>query len=192
MVIVVDKLFNSSHQLLVDIKAIEIIHPTLQDTPEAFHRAVVDTSSHSGHALCHSLLVQLRTKLPAGILESPVTVEQRVCIRILLRRQIESLKYQLVVVALANGKGDDVSALQIEDCTEIGLLPVGTIFHLCYIRTPFLVYFGCRKISVQNVFGCNLRRGSLVGRTPPADDSQPAIHHLRPDSYATNCGTACS
>ena len=153
MVIVVDKLLNRSCQLFVGIKAIEVVHLTLQNTPEALHRAVVDASAHSGHALCHPLLVQFLTKLPAGILESPVTVEQRVCIRILLHRQIKSLKYQLVVVALANGKGDDVFAFQIENCAEIGFLPVRTILHLCHIRTPFLVYFGCRKISVQNVFG---------------------------------------
>lgn len=37
MVIVVDKLLNRSCQLFVGIKAIEVVHLTLQDTPEALH-----------------------------------------------------------------------------------------------------------------------------------------------------------
>jgi hypothetical protein len=48
-----DKLLDSSHKFLVGIKAAEIVHLTLQNAPEAFHRPVIDTSTNPGHTFTH-------------------------------------------------------------------------------------------------------------------------------------------
>ena len=114
-----DKLLDGIHEFLVVVKVVEIVHLTLLDAPEALHRTVIDTSSHPGHTLLHSLFVQLGLKLLARILEATVTMEQWVRIRILFHGQIEGLKYQLVIVTLTNCKRNNVSTFQIKNCAEI-------------------------------------------------------------------------
>lgn len=75
VVVVMDKLSYCIHKLLIGFKMGEIIHFTLQDAPEALHRAIVNTSANTGHTLLHSLLLQHILELLARVLESPVTVK---------------------------------------------------------------------------------------------------------------------
>ena len=70
-----DKLLNSSHELLIGFEMVEEVHLTFQDAPEALHGTVINTSANTGHTLLHSLLVQFRLELLARVLESPVTVK---------------------------------------------------------------------------------------------------------------------
>lgn len=49
------------------------------------------------------------------------------------RSQIQSFKDKLVIVTLANRKGNNASAFQIKNCTEISFLTLKTAFHLRYI-----------------------------------------------------------
>ena len=53
---------------------------------------------------------------------------------------IEGFKYELVVVVPANCKGNNISALQVQNSAEIGFLAPGTIFHFCNIGTLLLIY----------------------------------------------------
>ena len=83
-------------------------------------------------------------------------------------------KYELVVVVPANCKGNNISALQVQNSAEIGFLAPGTIFHFCNIGTQFLIYgVGC-EFSVQNILGIYFRGGSMLSRTLSADDGQQA------------------
>lgn len=52
--------------------------------------------------------------------------EQWVRIRMLLYSQIKGFKDRPVIIALANGKGNNVSAFQIKNCTELSISA-----HLC-------------------------------------------------------------
>ena len=44
------------------------------------------------------------------------------CVRVFLYCQIKCLKHQLVIIALADSKGNNISALQIKNGTKIGFL----------------------------------------------------------------------
>ena len=75
VIVVMDKLLNSSHELLIGFEMVEVVHLTFQDAPEALHGPIINTSANTGHTLRHSLLVQFRLELLARVLESPVTVK---------------------------------------------------------------------------------------------------------------------
>ena len=93
-------------------------------------------------------------------------------VRVLLNCQIKGFEYGPVVVVPANRKRNDISALQVQNGTEIGFLALRAIFHFCNIGTPFLIYgVGC-EFSVQNILSSYFRSGSLVSRTLSADDSK--------------------
>ena len=89
VVVVMDELLNSTGQFLVGIKVIEIVHLTLQNTPESLHRAIINAAANSRHTLFHSLFIQFSLELLARVLESAVTMEQWVCVRIFLYCQIK-------------------------------------------------------------------------------------------------------
>lgn len=148
VVVVMDKLFNCSNQRFVGFKPVEIIHLAFQNVPEAFHWAVINAVTNSGHTLLHPLFVQFLLEGFACILESTITVEQRMCIRILLNYKIKGFKHKLVVIALTNGKRNNISAFQIQNGTEIGTLTFRTVFHLGNISTPLLIYSVCGKLPV--------------------------------------------
>ena len=114
-VVVVNELVDRCHKLFVGLKVVQIIHLALQDAPEAFRRTVVNTSADSGHALRHFLFVQPRLKLPARVLKPSVTMEQRMRVRILFDRQVKCIENKLVVIMLANGEGDNISAFQVQN-----------------------------------------------------------------------------
>lgn len=83
-------------------------------------------------------------------------------------------KYELVVVVPANCKGNNISALQVQNSAEIGFLAPGTIFHFCNIGTPLLIYRVSCEFSVQNILGSCFRSASPVSRAFSADDGQQA------------------
>ena len=67
----------------------------------------------------------------------------------------------MIVVALTNCEGNDISALQIQNCAEIDFLAFGTIFHLVNIGTPLLIYIVGIKFSIEYIFCCNFRSGPV-------------------------------
>ena len=81
VVVVVNIAFNRGNELFSACKSMPIIALTLQDSPEAFHRAVVNAAANTGHTLCHPGIQQFLVEGSAGVLESTVAVEQRVCMQ---------------------------------------------------------------------------------------------------------------
>ena len=66
----------------------------LQNAPEALHRTVINAMRHAGHTLRHTRLHELVVKYAVGILKSPVTVEQRMRVRIGLHSLVKGLENQ--------------------------------------------------------------------------------------------------
>lgn len=77
-VVIDDITLNHTDQFLPAGKVSAIVSFPLEDTPEAFHGAVVDAHSHAGHALSDAGLGQLVMKDLGGIGAASVAVEQRV------------------------------------------------------------------------------------------------------------------
>lgn len=75
IIVVVDIVLNGRNQLFPVGKSMSVIAFALQNSPEPFHRAIVNAAANMGHALCHSGIQQLFAEGSAGVLESPVAVE---------------------------------------------------------------------------------------------------------------------
>ena len=75
VIVVVDIIFNGRNQLFPAGKSVSVIAFSLQDSPEAFHWAIVNAAANAGHALCHSSIQQFLVKGSAGVLVSSVAVE---------------------------------------------------------------------------------------------------------------------
>ena len=112
-VVVTNVTFNHSDQFLFAGKAPAVVAFPLQDTSKALHRAIVNTMSHAGHALCHAGLLQLVVKSPVGILEASVTVEQRMGIRIRLDSLVKGLVDKRIVISLAEHIGHDTPVTEV-------------------------------------------------------------------------------
>lgn len=132
-----------------------IIHLTFQHSPEAFYRAIINAVCHSGHALLHMVLLKPRIELLACILESPVAVEQRMCVRLKLNGLIKGVHHQWIVVMVTDLESHDSAVIQVEDSAQIDLADFYTsvVLKLGYIRQPLLVRRLSVEFSVQVVSG---------------------------------------
>ena len=74
-VVIANILLDHLDKLVLAGKPSAVIAFPLQNAPEALHRAIVNTSANTGHALPHSLFFQHILELLARVLESPVTVK---------------------------------------------------------------------------------------------------------------------
>ena len=74
------------------MKLLEIVHLGFENAPEALHGAVVNAAAWTGHALRCMDSIQLRFKLPDGILKAPVTVKQGMGARVGVHRRIKGVK----------------------------------------------------------------------------------------------------
>ena len=86
-------MLNSRDQFLLISEFPQIVHLRFQDSPESFHRAIINTSSNSGHTLYHLGRLQLCSEYFTRILESSVTMEQRMCVRIILNGFIKGVEW---------------------------------------------------------------------------------------------------
>lgn len=116
-VIEMNVVLNSGYQLLLISNFSQIIHLGFQDSPESLHRAIVNASSNSGHTLYHFCSIQLCSEAFARVLESTVTMEQRMCVGIFLNCFLKGIEYQFIIVAGTNFIGHNPSVIQIENCT---------------------------------------------------------------------------
>ena len=71
-VVIADVVANHVDQISSAGETVAIIPLTLQDAPEALHRAVINAVGHSGHTLCHTGLFQLVVKTSVCILEPTI------------------------------------------------------------------------------------------------------------------------
>ena len=53
VVVEIEVALNSGNQFLAGSKLLEVVHFGFQNSPEAFHGTVVDTSADTGHTLTH-------------------------------------------------------------------------------------------------------------------------------------------
>ena len=90
-----------------------VVHLRFQNTPEAFHRRVIQTTAYSGHALPYTSVFHLLTKGTTGILNAPITVEQRFGLRESLQGQVKGFKDQSIIIAVTEGESDDIPSIQI-------------------------------------------------------------------------------
>ena len=167
VVVVVNIAFNRGNELFSACKSMPIIALTLQDSPEAFHRAVVNAAANMGHTLCHPGIQQFLVEGSAGVLESTVAVEQRVCIRIFQNSFIKRVKNQLVVISVTNNIADDSPVTQIENRTQIELVDNWTFIplELRYIGQPLFVGMPRPEFPVQTILCCYLQVRSISGTT---------------------------
>ncbi len=117
--VVLNEILNHRYQTGSVGEAFSVIPLPLQDTPESFHRTVLNTPGNPGHTLSHSGFGQHMVKCAVSILESSVAVAQRVRIRIGGKRCAECIKHQRIVAAIPDHIADNSSVIQIQDGTEI-------------------------------------------------------------------------
>jgi len=165
VVVVDDIIFNHLHKLLTARKSSAVVPLTLENTPKAFHRAVVNTLGYSGHTLSHLRLLQLVVEYSVGVLETSVAMKQRMGIWIGFNSGIQGVEYERIIIAVTNNKGNDSAVVQIKDCAKVQLAYIGTFvpLKLCHICQLLLIGHTCVKLAVQPVLGDVLRIGSLSG-----------------------------
>ncbi len=86
-------------------------------TPEPLHRSIINAHANSGHTLYHLCFFQFCAEDFTGVLETTVSVEQRMRLGILCNGFVECIKYQLVVVTEANLVCYDPSVIQVKNST---------------------------------------------------------------------------
>ena len=167
VVIVINVIFNGGNQLFPAGECLSVIAFTFQDSPESLHRAVVNAAANTGHTLCHPGIQQFLVEGSAGVLESTVAVEQRVCIRIFQNSFIKRVKKQLVVISVTNNIADDSPVTQIENRTQIELVDNWTFIplELRYIGQSLFVGMPRPEFPVQTILCCYLRVRSISGTT---------------------------
>ena len=121
-VVVLNEILNHSNQAGPDSKALPVIPFPLQDAPETLHRSVINALGDSGHTLGHAGFGQHMVECAISILESSVTVAQRVSIRVCSDCFPECVKHQWIVIGIPDHIADNSSVIQIQDGTEIYLL----------------------------------------------------------------------
>ena len=191
-VVVLNKIFNHIDQARSIVEVYSVIPLTFQNSPESFHRSVINTPGNSGHALSHPGFYQHMVERSTCVLESSVAVTQRVCIWICGNRCAECVKHQRIVIGIPNHVADDPSVIQIQDGTEIYLLYFNTdvVFEFGNIGQPFLVGLVCLEFPVQQIV-CQviwifaLPSATMVavlnrGLNPaaPADPQHPFVIHM--------------
>ena len=114
-VIVADVVLNSRNQILPGRESPSIVLFALQDAPEAFHWTIVNTVRNSGHTLLHMVFLQPRTKLPARILETSVTMEQRPGVRFKCHSCIKGVHNQRIVIVVSDLVSYDPAVIKIQN-----------------------------------------------------------------------------
>ena len=101
----------------------------------------------------HAGLGQHTVERAVRVLESSVTVAQRVRVRICGNRCPKCIKYQWIVVGIPNHVADNPSVIQIQDSTEIDFLDLNAniVLEFSNICEPFLVGFICFEFPIQQI-----------------------------------------
>ena len=101
VVVVSDVILNHVHKLLTACESSAVITLPLENTPETFHRAVINALSDTRHALCHAGFFQLVMECSIGILVTTVRVEDGMSSRIASHSLVQGLENKRIVVSLA-------------------------------------------------------------------------------------------
>ena len=149
-VVVLNEILNHGYQTGSVGKAYSVISFSLQDSPETFHRPVINALGNSGHTLGHASFGQHAVECAVSVLESSVAVAQRACIRVCGNCCPKCVKHQRIVIGITNHIADNPSVIQIQDSTEIYLLYLNAniVLEFSNIGQPFLVGFICFEVPV--------------------------------------------
>ena len=155
VVVIVDVVVYGCNKLFPVCELPSVVCLSLEDSPESFHRAIVDAVCHSGHAVEASVLLHQAEELLACVLESTVTVAEGMSIRLCIKRIPESLHHDRIVVAVAYPVCDYAPVIEIEDCAEVYLVHISIIVILEFrdICEPFLIGFRGCEFPVEYVVG---------------------------------------
>ena len=136
-------------QLILASKSSAVISLSLQDAPEALHRAVVNAVGHTGHTLGHPSLLQLVVNGAVSILESPVTVEQWMGVWIGLYRLITGLEYQRIIIPTYH-IGHNAPVIEIQNGTQVDLVDIDAFIplKLGYIGESLLIWLVRIELTV--------------------------------------------
>lgn len=93
------------------------------------------------------------------VLETSVTVEERVRVRICRNRQIKSVKYERIVVPVSNHIGNNAPVTKIQNRTQIQLVLLFSTVPLefSYVGQPLLVRPSCIEVPCKDIFSEILR-----------------------------------
>ena len=165
-VVIMDIGLNHLDKFMFAGKPSAVIAFPLQNAPEALHRAVINAMRHAGHTLRHFRLHELVVESAVGVLESSVTMEQGMRVRIGFHSLIKGLENQRIVIAFAEHIGHDAPVAKVEDGAQIEFLYLHTLkpLEFGHIGEPLLIGLCGIKLPVQKVFGKILR----VLRSPRA------------------------
>jgi len=67
-----DELDNGFLKFIIGTEFVQIVHFGLQNTPESFHRNIIDAASHARHALHHAGFIKFLLELFVDILKTTV------------------------------------------------------------------------------------------------------------------------
>ncbi|SFK88489.1 hypothetical protein SAMN04488076_107119, partial [Trichococcus palustris] len=159
IIVVFHIIVNHINQRRTTRKFTTVIFFTLNERPKPFHRAIINTTSDTGHALYHTRLSQTRTELLACILKSAITVKQRMSIRFILYGRIKSLEDYRHIVSITNYVGDNSTVIKIQNGTQIYFLNFRSfvILEFGHIGQPFFIWCICTKVPVEVIFGDMIR-----------------------------------
>lgn len=152
-VVVADIAYNHLDKLLLTGKTPAIVALPFQDAPEPLHRPVVNTVCHTGHTLRHPYLLEFAVKGSAGILEPPVTMEQRMGVWIGFHSLVKGLVDERVIIALAEHIGHDTPIAKVKNGAQIEFMYRNPLvpFEFRHIGQPFLIGLICVKLAVQKI-----------------------------------------
>ena len=106
-VVIMDIVLDRLNKLPLTGETPAVIAFPLQNAPEALHRAVINAMRHTEHTLRHAGLHELVVESAVGVLESSVTMEQGMRVRIGFHSLINGLENQRIVIAFAEHIGHD-------------------------------------------------------------------------------------
>lgn len=112
-VVITDVTLNHLNKFVLYGESSAVIAFTFQNAPKALHGTVVDAVRHAGHTLQHTGLFNFVVKGTFCILEASVAVKQRTSVWIFLNSLIKGLKYERIVVAIADDEGYDTPVLEV-------------------------------------------------------------------------------
>lgn len=88
------------YKLFPACKPSAVVSLPFQDSPESFHRTIINTFCNPGHTLRHAGFFKFLVKCSVGILKTTIAMEQWMCIRICFYSLIKGLEHKRIVVAV--------------------------------------------------------------------------------------------
>lgn len=112
-----------------------------------------------------------------GILETSITVEQGMSVRISLNSLVKGLEYQRVIVTFANDIDYNTPIINIQNGAEIDLVYFRSLIplELCHIGQPFFVGLFRMELAIQQVFS------QMLGILGSSGTAVVAVLHGRPN-----------